>query len=379
MPRNTIQYFDSPSEAAVAETLAAWSRDVPGSAVLALVAEADRGEVPALQTRVKAAGLPLMGAVFPELLDSEGFKRHGVLLLRIEQAPAFRIVEGLSAGVDDHRAAIEDIAAITTDREGDQGKGTLLLLFDAMVPNIESWLAAVYRRIGHKVHYLGANAGSETFQPIPCLFDDQRMVQDAVLAVALPRLPGGVLEHGYRPPAKMITATATEGNRILSIDWRPALDVYAELARKEYGVEITRENFYENGVHFPFGIVRASGEVVVRIPVAIDDDNALFCIGEVPENAILTLLRADAVDPQQTVDMLVRDLGDIQAGFVLTFYCAGRRMHDPQGATEELKSLAQRLPVPLAGALSLGEIGSSSRDGYPLFHNATLVCADWVD
>jgi len=31
----------------------------------------------------------------------------------------------------------------------------------------------------------------------------------------------------------------------------------------------------------------------------------------------------------------------------------------------------------IAGALSLGEIGSSMERGYPLFHNATLVVSRW--
>ena len=31
----------------------------------------------------------------------------------------------------------------------------------------------------------------------------------------------------------------------------------------------------------------------------------------------------------------------------------------------------------LGGALSLGEIGSTSTWGYPMFHNATLVCTPW--
>lgn len=378
MTPSTIQYFDSPADPVIHETLMAWGKEVPDSAVLALVAEADREAIPALQRASNDAQLPLLGGIFPELLDSKGFKRQGVLLLRLDQAPVYRIVEGLSAGVADNEALIASMAAVADSMGGDEDKGTLLLIFDAMVPTIESWLEALYRRIGRSVFYLGVNAGSETIQPMPCLFDNQRIVQDAVLVAALANLPGGVLEHGYQPPKKMITATATEGNRIISIDWRPALEVYSELTKQAYGVEITRENFSGYGVHFPFGVVRATGEVLVRIPVAIDDDNTLFCIGEIPENAILTLLRADDSDSQKTVDQLVQNLGGITSESVLVFYCAGRRMHDPRQATKELNLLAEQLPVPLAGALSLGEIGSSTRDGYPLFHNATLVCADWV-
>jgi len=31
----------------------------------------------------------------------------------------------------------------------------------------------------------------------------------------------------------------------------------------------------------------------------------------------------------------------------------------------------------MAGALSLGEIGSTQAWGYPTFHNAALVCTPW--
>jgi len=70
--------------------------------------------------------------------------------------------------------------------------------------------------------------------------------------------PGAVVEHGYVAPERMISATSTNGNRIIDIDWRPAFDVYREVAKMQFGVEINRDNFYRYAVHFPFGIVRAT-------------------------------------------------------------------------------------------------------------------------
>jgi len=64
---------------------------------------------------------------------------------------------------------------------------------------------------------------------------------------------------------------------------------------------------------------------------------------------------------------------------LLTFYCAGRRMHLGQAAESELAALhAETGVAEMAGALSLGEIGSTVRWGYPMFHNATLVCTPWL-
>jgi hypothetical protein len=44
-----------------------------------------------------------------------------------------------------------------------------------------------------------------------------------------------------------------------------------------------------------------------------------------------------------------------------------------EAATGELHQFNQLTHASVAGALSLGEIGSSLQWGYPLFHNATLV------
>ncbi len=47
-------------------------------------------------------------------------------------------------------------------------------------------------------------------------------------------------------------------------------------------------------------------------------------------------------------------------------------------ATTELEAFAELTHASqVAGALSLGEIGGSTVNGYPLFHNATLVASCW--
>lgn len=179
-----------------------------------------------------------------------------------------------------------------------------------------------------------------------------------------------------------MSATSTAGNRIAMIDWRPAFAVYQEIIKANYGIELSRANFYQYAVHFPFGILCANGEVVVRIPVAVAEDDSLFCVGEVPENAMLVLLKAPSAGENGCIRRLAGKLhaanGDVKNAPLLTFYCAGRRMHLGEAAASELAELyADSGAATMAGALSLGEIGSTVRRGYPLFHNATLVSMPW--
>jgi hypothetical protein len=306
----------------------------------------------------------------------EAFVTGGALLLPLPEGSRSCVVEGLS-GRANPDSALAEAAGMVEHHNGGSGD-TLFLIFDCMVPNIGTLLDGLDLSLADKVHYAGVNAGSETFQPIDCLFDGERFVGDSVLALLLPGQPGAMLAHDYHAPTEVITATAASGNRVTTIDWKPAFEVYQRLIQSMYGVQVTPENFYEHAAHFPLGILRLDGEVVVRIPVALGEDGEVTCVGEIPENSVLTLLRAVETGAPDTVRQLARYAAENPSPLLQIWYCAGRRMHLGDGARRELVALHDQLNgTPMAGALSLGEIGSEKKGGYPLFHNATLVCMPW--
>jgi hypothetical protein len=381
MSQSAVRFIDTLEPHELASELRAWRASRPRMGVLALVAEGDGSRVPLLQSVCRDEQVPLFGAIFPALIVDDRFSSVGAWLLRIDELSYAELLPELpreAASLPSVAGSL--ISGVTPHLTAPEA--TLFLLFDAMYPRIASLLDELYLRLGNRVSYVGANAGSETFRPSPCLFDRARVAGGGVLAVVLNGHRGAVLEHGYGVPQKMITASATEGNRVITIDWRAAFDVYREVAREQYGVEVDRENFYQYGVRFPFGIVRGDGEVVVRIPVALEQDGSLFCVGEVPANSLLTLLRAPAVDSRLTVDTLLSGLADRGAqagGDVLLYYCAGRRLYlGDEAARGELADFRRRSGAArVAGALSLGEIGSPEPGAYPAFHNAALLAAAW--
>jgi hypothetical protein len=354
--------------------------------VLALLPEAEAANLPVLQAACRALGLPLVGAIFPALVTETGFATDGVwLLCQPVATPAF-----LLAGMDGEpqgaaRRIAEATQALLAQLPADAAKPTLHLVFDGLLGRISTILDELYLHLADRVDYAGVNAGSETFQPMPCLFDGERVVGQGVLGLLPAHSSGVVLRHGYAAPEQAMTATATQGNRVVSIDWRPAFDVYQELIGSAYGITLTRDNFYQYAVHFPFGILRASGEVLVRIPVALDGEGALFCVGEVPENAMLVLLRAPEAAASGCAPALAAAVADANGDGALrnlvAFYCAGRRMHlGVEAAQGELAEFARLSGAArLGGALTLGEIGSTEQWGYPAFHNAALVCTVWPE
>lgn len=370
----STQLYSPVDSASLAAVLDGWKQQCPQMAVLVLLPEAEKGRVEAIQQLCTERGIVLMGAIFPALVVQNQFVTQGAWLMRFDQAPTFMLADNLK-GVGFNRLS-EWVGAVTSNG---QTPHQVFFIIDSMVPNIATMLNVLHHSCHHKPQYLGVNAGSETFTPMPCLFDNSRCVGDALLAVCLDATPSSV-RHAYPVSKSVMRASAAEGNRIVEIDGRPAFDVYSEVIAREYQVQLTRDNFYQYAVHYPFGVVTAL-DVHVRIPVGLGDDLSIVCVGEIGKGAYLRLLKAPAnLDASDCVSEIVEDLqlestAQGAGRSLLTFYCAGRRMHFGEQAEHELERLRRQTGVAqLGGALSLGEIGTEEDVHTPNFHNAALVC-----
>lgn len=351
--------------------------------LLALLPESEAAAVSYLQSACRAHGVDLVGALFPGLIvDGDFVGRGGWLLALPPGTPAFMLdALGADAAADAGRLAAEVRRGLSQQTSVPE-KPLLFLIFDGLLPNIASMLDELYLQLANRIEYVGANCGSETFASIPCVFDNERIVANGGVGVLLPGRHGGALEHGFPVPGHALAATAASGNCITTIDWRPAFTVYQELLASTYGVTLTAENFYQHGVHFPLGILQASGDVIVRVPVGLREDGALYCIGEIRENAMMVVLQASDIDDSTCVDRLAErmkfDEGSLAGGNLLLFYCAGRRMHHALRAKEEIVRLQRATATArLGGALTTGEIGSLRRNAYPTLQNECLVGLPW--
>lgn len=374
------KYFESANDADIASTFQDWRKQQPGLGILALVSEhgADAA-VASLQTAANMAALPLAGAVVPGLIIEGHFCRNGVLLLALDSKVQQTIVPLRRDGKSPDETAAIDLAAFVETHADIDGADTLLLFFDALTPNIASLLDNLYLAVGDRVRYAGSNAGSETFKPVHCLFNNTTFIQDGVLALLLPKHPGAALAHRYCGTAPLCIATGASGNRIDSIDGQPAFDRYRKLVADAHGVELTRENFYQHAVRYPLALHLADGEDLVRIAVAVQDDGSLYCVGEVPQSALLSVLEAAPRGNAETAQEVAAAVRAHNPATVLAFYCAGRLLFQgKEAAAKELAALTEAFaPATLFGALSLGEVGNARNGGYPRFHNATIVGLPW--
>ncbi len=184
----------------IGRVVGAWREAFPRSGVLAFVADADRQAVPELQASFRRLAVPLIGAVFPSLVADWRFQDRGLLLIRLDEMPWYRLEPDLAGSEDMLETRIEGLARALESRLEGAPDGGLFLIFDVMVPNIATLLNRLYLKLADRVHYMGANAGSETFAPVPCLFDSENFVRNGLLAVFLEGHDGALVTHGYRVP-----------------------------------------------------------------------------------------------------------------------------------------------------------------------------------
>lgn len=180
--------------------------------------------------------------------------------------------------------------------------------------------------------------------------------------------------QGCTPLPARHVVTECEDNIVITLDGRPALDVFREDVGEVLARDLRRAAQF---MHVGFPIKGSDiGDYVVRNLLGIDPKNKLIAVGEVPEpGAALVFCKRDA---QTAREDLARILAELKrevpaARGALYFSCVGRGEHlfGRRGAEQELIRDAIGA-VPLVGFFCNGEISHDRLYGYTgvltLFH-----------
>lgn len=186
------------------------------------------------------------------------------------------------------------------------------------------------------------------------------------------------VRHGWRRVGEPMLVTDSGGNRVHTLDGRPALDVYLDRLGASEAVRASKEELAALALVHPLGLGRHGGEEEIRLIAGGDfADRSLLCVAEVPQAALVWLMEGD-VDSLRSAgsaacnDSLEALGGDPPLG-VLAFECVGRRpvLGDDGIRTEIGEIMKCAGGAPVAGIYTHGEI--ARKRGVTGFHNQTLV------
>jgi hypothetical protein len=253
---------------------------------------------------------------------------------------------------------------------------TLLLLSDSLAGNQQEIVRGAYDVAGAAVPLVGGCAGDDLAMSGTFVLFGDRVLRDAVIGVALgSQAPLGIgVQHGWRRVGEPMLVTRSAGNRVYTLDDRPALDVYLE----RLGAPATDPaEFTRFALSHPLGLGRRSGEDHVRFVGEADfEDRSLGCIAAVPQGGIAWFMEGDAESVLAATDTACAEALSVLDGAtplgVLAFDCIARRSVLGDGIACEVARIGDACGgAPVAGFYTYGEIARTR--GISGFHNQTLV------
>jgi hypothetical protein len=360
----------SGTPAALSRMLQQMDADPDIASVLVLAADGNAWTPAEVDDLLRAATKPVFGGVFPQILHDAEHLEVGIVALGLPDIPQIAVIDGLSNADSDFGATID--AAFPDKVE----HGTMFILVDGFARRISSLIDAVFNSCGLSINYLGGGGGSLSLVQKPCVITPAGLKQDVALLAYVNTASGVGVAHGWEPISGAHRVTEAVGNVVISLDWRPAFEVYRGLVEPHAGQHFSADNFFTLAKAYPLGIAKLGAEVVVRDPIMADGDK-LVCVGEVPVGAFVHVLHGNRdsliAAAQQARQSAEATFSGGRPNVELFVDCISRVLFLEREFGLELNA-ARRAGLPMVGALSIGEIANNGQD-YLEFFNKTSVVA----
>lgn len=340
----------------------------------------DRYDVPHLVAGVRsvAPDVPLVGCSTAGEISSGGPGDHSVVVLALG-GTGFSVRTSVSQNASaDVRAAGASAARCVAELDP-RPHQVLLLLSDALSGDQRAVVRGAYGVVGAEVPLVGGCAGDDLRMVRTLQIHGDEVLTDAVVAAAVGSdAPMGIgVSHGWREVGEPMLVTASESNRVLTINDEPALDVYLRRLAAPAEVWDDPGAFTRFALTHPLGVSRRSGTEVRFVAGADFDERSLACVAQVPQGGLAWLMEGDVdsvlTATQEACEQAMAALEGQRPLGVLAFDCIARRgVLGDEGTHREVTAVVRHVAAaPVVGFYTYGEIARIR--GTAGFHNQTLV------
>ncbi len=322
---------------------------------------------PAATAYFRARTQPLAGGLFPAIVFDRRVHPTGWVVYGFERAPRLTVIEQVSD---------LDRNPIDCDGEAADLDETCMVLVDGHANRLSTFLNAVFADEAGSTRYIGGGAGSLESNQHPCIISNRGLLRDAAVIVRTGVRAGVGVSHGWHAASTTMRATATAGNTLCQIDFKPAFEVYRDLVESFHGHSVDPDNMLASASMYPIGIRRLGGSVIVRDPIAVTAAGEIVCVGEFDKDCFVHLLTSNHAALLRSAEEANRQADEDLAGHAgqkVIFDCVSRYLLLKEDFVEEIRLLSDG-DVVTSGALSLGEVASDGR-GFLEFCNKTTAVA----
>lgn len=338
------------------------------NSVLILSCDENNYELENLNTILKKQTLKIIGGIFPKIIYENKTYLKGCIFIGFDDIIDITIIENISSLNEkdfDKHIEEKDISLIYKYK-------SMFLFVDGLSKNINILIKSLFENFGLSINYIGAGAGSISFQQTPCLFTNEGFLQDCAI-LGLSKLDSCIeVEHGFNRISEPLNVTMSKGNLLIELDYKPAFEVYKENIEKLTGEIITKDNFFELAKKYPLGLNKLSGEIIVRDLLGLHEDS-IVCISEISSNTFVSILEADKINLITAAKKAKQKVSkNYKSDFTLFIDCISRSIFLDKLYQEELDAVYGDENI-FVGALTLGEIANNKKHYLELYNNTAVV------
>lgn len=338
--------------------------------LLCLVAEKNAWNNEEIATAFQKSKLVITGGIFPEIIVQGERKQSGTLLIPLKnQLDLARI--SLGQELTEIQKQIENLAWQMMEEDC-----SLFVWVDALAPKKVPFLELLFNHFGSYVHYLGGGAGSLSFNSQPCVIDNFGIHENTVVvAYSKKKIAIGVA-HGWSTISEPFKVTKAINNHLLSLNQRPALDVYREIVEAHAGKKIDEADFFTTAKSYPLGIAKIDAERIIRDPFAIKE-NGLLLVDPIQEGEMVCIMHGNIESLLQGAALATQRANSKSSPHQQQLFCIdciSRVLFMQDEFYKEIETINSSREI--NGALTIGEIANDG-DAYLEMYNKTIVVAKW--
>jgi hypothetical protein len=252
-----------------------------------------------------------------------------------------------------------------------------MIFADALSGYTDEIVELLNQKTMGKYQFFGGGAGDNAnFQKTYVFYETQAYSDSAVILEILSNKPIGVgAAHGWRPVGEKMRVTKSEGMKLISLNARPAVELFTEYAAAT-GQLFNTEDPIPFFLHNILGI-EVAGDHKLRVPLAILPDGSLFMASDIPNDTYVSFMVTDndcskLAAAEATVHAL-QQLGSHKPSVALFFDCVATRLRMGKEFDFELNDVAAVLgSVSYAGCNTYGQVARVNGQ-FSGFQNCTAV------
>jgi hypothetical protein len=329
--------------------------------LMIMVGEKSADRMPEMFDYLNRHNVNFSGGIFPEIIVGNKNRKEGYVVEKIQ--PLYSSI------------VFPFMMRSPQDKEKLRG-ATAIIFADGLSGSMEDLVETVHEKLGDTVTYIGGGAGFYDMHHRPCIFDNSRLYADALWVCIISNEARTALEHGWSKMSGPFYAKGSYDNVLSQLDSYKAFDIYRSVIEEEEDLTLFKEDFFIYAKDHPFGIYTDDGSLIVRDPVAVNDDDEIICVAGIPEDSEVYILKGDTdtlLKSSLRIAQTCRDCAP-QKYLPLLFDCISRAMFLGKRFSDEIDNIQANLNYGIEGALSIGEIATGNNGG-PVIHNKSTVLA----